>query len=100
VIEHARVGVCIFTRLLFEADAQLRFVVLARHPLVFISSSPFFGLPRVLFGSQSGRFFFLSLPRVSGDALALGRLALNTLFVLATNTVFLDAHELAKIEQK
>jgi hypothetical protein len=25
---------------------------------------------------------------------------LNTLFFLATNTVFLDAHELAKIEQK
>ena len=100
VIELPPVSICLFACFLFEADAQLRFVALARHPLFFILEAPFFGSLCVLFGRRPGRFLFLSLQCFGGDALALAGLALKLRFFLATNAVFLEPHELAKIEQK
>jgi hypothetical protein len=104
VIEHSFVrlrGLSRFlfvSRFLFEADAQLRFVTLAQHPLFFFAASSLIGLSRFLFGAQSDRFLFLPLGCFGCDALALSRLALEPLLFFVTNTVFFDAHELAKIE--
>jgi hypothetical protein len=100
VIEHARVGLCFFAGFLFEADTQLRFIALACHSLFVIADSPFFGFLGVLFSEKPGRFLLLPLLRFGGDALALGCLASNLLLLFGTNTVFFDAHELAKIEEK
>ena len=100
VIEHARVGLCFFACFLFEADTQLRFIALARCLLFFVADSPFFRLARFLFSSKPGGFLFFSLLCLGGDTLALGCLALKLLLFFATDTVLLDAHELAKIEEK
>jgi hypothetical protein len=99
VIEHPSVGFRLFLRFLFETDTQLRFIALPRHPLFFVASLPVLGLPRLPFSTQLGRFFFLSLLCFGCDALALGRFALNLLLFYATNTVFFDTHELAKIDE-
>jgi hypothetical protein len=100
VIEHSLVRLRGLSRFLFEADAQLRFVTLAQHPLFFFAASSLIGLSRFLFGAQLGRFLFLPLGCFGCDALALGRLTLKPPLFFATNTVFFDAHELAKIEEK
>jgi hypothetical protein len=99
VIEHASVSFSLFLCFLFEADTQLRFVALANHPLFFIASFPLFRSPRFLLSKQLGRFFFLSLLCFGCDALALCRVASNPLLFCATNAVFFDAHELAKIDE-
>jgi hypothetical protein len=49
VIEHSLVRLGGFSRFLFEADAQLRFVTLAQHPLFFFAASSLIGLSRFLF---------------------------------------------------
>jgi hypothetical protein len=100
VIEHTRVGLCFFACFLFEADTQLGFLTLARCSLVFFADSPFFRLQRFLFSSKPGSFVFCSLLGLGGDTLALGCLALKPLVFFATDAVLLDAHELAKIEEK
>jgi hypothetical protein len=68
--------------------------------LFFVADSPLLRLSRFLFSSKPGGFLFFALLCLGGDTLALGCLALKPLLFFATDAVLLDAHELAKIEEK
>ena len=99
VIEHARMGLSLLARFLLQADPKLGLFALTLGPLFLFPRQALFGSTRFLLGPQPGLFLFLPGACLGGDALALGGLALKSLLFFATNTVFFDAHELAKVEE-
>jgi hypothetical protein len=99
VIEHARVRLRLLAGFLLQSDAKLGCFALALGPLFLFPRQSFFCSSCVLLRAQAGLLRFLPGARLGGDALALGGLALKSLFFFAPNTVLFDAHELAKVEE-